>query len=399
MLLARRLGVEAFGRLALAQVLIQHAILLIEFGYPFGGTQRIAALKEDLQARSAAFSTILACQVALLAAVSLVLACAWMLAPSWRGPLTLVLVGSGALVGSALQPTWLFLGLERLKVLAIVQLASKVAMLAMVWWFVHGPQDVESAIFFLGLPTLLGGCVLLAWSLSGALARWQRPSLAMMGRELRGAWTVFAPGVVSLAYTGLPAVVLGALGSPTAVAHFSLADRLKSAALVVLQPFSTTLIARLSVLFKDRQASPRALLQRSLALHAGTAGVFSCILFLGADSIVTVIGGAQFAGAATVLRWMAFVPLFVAVSTVASLHVLLPSGHAAITHRVVLTVSVVGLMFLWPVVRGAGEVGAAQFLLVSEVACCGLMWWFAIRRIRQRKTSVHEKDSPHLPPA
>lgn len=384
MFVARRLGTHTFGVLAFAQVLIQHAVLLIEFGYPFSATRRIALARDDPQALSLTFSRILACQLLLLATVGGVVAGAWFLLQSWRAPLALVMVGGTALVGSALQPTWLLLGLERLQALAVIQLAGRLCMLALVLALVRGPDDVHTAIFILGLPPLISGCAILLWSVRCGWVRWLPPAPWEIRAELREAFGMFAPGVVSTVYTGLPSVVLGIVAPPTAMAYFSLADRLKSAAIVAVQPFLSALIARMSALFEDDSATARRMAMRSLGLHAGIGLMVGLALFVGADLIILVAGGEPYLPASRVLRWMAFVPLLVCVSAVASLHVLLPNGKVAVINRIVLGVSAVGLVWLWPYVSQGGDVAAAQFLLVSECLTCAAMWWFAWRLMRSQ---------------
>lgn len=385
---ARQLGAVSFGAFAYAQALTQYAVLLVEFGYPSGGTQRIATLRDDPQALSRTFSVIVASQ-ALLALLAMgVVVVAWALGVAlsgpWRATTALVFAGSSAILGAALQPSWLLLGLERLRELAWIQLAGKLVSLTLIVLWVRGPDDLAWAIFMLGTSPLVAGMAIIGLCARERLVRWHRPSLSAIARELRQAWVVFAPGAVSGAYTTLPAVVLGMVAPQASVAYYALADRLKGVVTLALQPFSTTLIARMSVLFGRADGSASRMLKRSVLFNMVAGGLCSGVLFFAADPLVMLVGGADYANAAPVLRWLAFVPLVVSLSNVASLHVLLPKGRAGTIQRIVLFVSVTGLAWLWPFVRHGGEIAAAQFVLVSELLGCGLMWWFARRALSGR---------------
>lgn len=382
----RTLGADVFGQLAFAQLILQYAVVVIEFGYPLSATRRVAALKDDRLALDTTFGAILGCQLLLAALVSLILGVTWFFAASWREPLGLVLLGGATLIGAAIQPAWLFLGLERLRLLAVVQLAAKLLLMGLILLTVEEPSDLPRAMFISGAIPLVSGLMLTGLSFGLGLVRWRRPSLKMMQRELRTSFEVFTPGAVNAIYSGLPAAALGLAAPQASLAYFLLADRLKSAALMVLHPISTALVARMSRLFGDTSADTRAMVRRLLLLHALVAGSISCVFFFWAELVVRWVGGPEFAGAAPTLRWMAFIPLVTAISSVAALHVLLPSGGANIVHRATWVVSALGLACLWPFVSRGGEIAAAQFVLASEVCLCTLLWWFARHRIGSRRS-------------
>jgi len=115
------------------------------------------------------------------------------------------------------------------------------------------------------------------------------------------------------------------------------------------------------------------LLWRSGKLIALVSGAASLALFLLAEPVVLLAGGRSFLGAAPLLRWLAPLPLVVALSGIFGVQIMLPNNMTSAFNRILAAAGGVslGLIALWVAWRGAE--GAAINTLLVECIVTGLM--------------------------
>jgi|GEM_PF-1194310 len=136
--IARELGAASFGVIGFASAILIYFTVLTEGGVEAAGPREIAFDKsriETLVSSVLAFRSL----VAILLAICLAAASNWLLLP----PEATVL-GTYALVlfGTAANLRWVYVGLEKTRFPAVVQILSEFLRLLFVVHFVHGPEDI-----------------------------------------------------------------------------------------------------------------------------------------------------------------------------------------------------------------------------------------------------------------
>lgn len=177
----------------------------------------------------------------------------------------------------------------------------------------------------------------------------------------------FGITLLSLGYTTANILVVEAVSTPPELGYFTASSKL----VVALNSIFIGAVG--SVLFRDRLAASGGdavgAVHRSALIAVGVLGlVIGTGLFAGAELIVLIYYGTEFAPASASLRWMAWIPLCVGLSNVVGVQ-----GLAAL-HRerwlylpvlLALGLSVWG-NFMWTSSHGA--VGAAAAWLMAEFA-------------------------------
>jgi O-antigen/teichoic acid export membrane protein len=111
-------------------------------------------------------------------------------------------------------------------------------------------------------------------------------------------------------------------------------------------------------------------------LVAGVGIVFglgSLVLWIGANELMVLLGGADFINGSRVLRWLAFVPLVVAMSNLMGVQVMLPQGMTKPFTAILAIASLLSVLLLYPMVRLWGALGAAQLVFFVESVVTALM--------------------------
>lgn len=364
--LTRVLGPMAYGQVAFAQVLMIYLVLLTDYGFSWSATRKIAAHREDRAYISRVFiGTWTAQWLLVVVAASLATLAGWY-SDRLRPDASLYAVAFTTVLGNVLFPIWFLQGLEHLQAVAAIQVTTRLLALLPIFVLVHAPSDAVYVLAINGGAAMLAGLLSIAWIRHRNLLDWHWPDWPAVMRELHDGRALFGSRVVISFYTTLVPLALGWIAGPMALANFSLADKLRTAAQALLSPLSQALFPRMTHLFATDKSAAFHLLKRSALTVFVFAGTASILLWGLAEWLVVVLAGPEFASAAQTLRWLAFLPLIINLSSTASVQVLLSNNKNREFNVVLIGCSVAGLPFLLLSVKYGETVGAAVFMLCIE---------------------------------
>lgn len=377
--LTRVLGAEGYGRVAFAQVLMAYFILLTDYGFSWSATRKIAAHRADAAYVNQVFlGTWLAQWLLVLLAAALCMLIV-SLSDRLRPDAVLFAAAFTSVIGNALFPVWFLQGLERLQEVAALQLISRVLALIPIFLLIRHPSDAPLVAAIQGGGVMFGGLMALIWMRHQNLVRWQWPGWRQASQELREGFALFGSRVSISFYTTLVPLVLGWIAGPVAVAHFALADKLRSAAQSLLSPISQALFPRMSHLFATDKAAALQLIKRSALAIFLLAGSASVTLWLLADRLVLLLAGPEFLPAGAVLRWLAFLPLIIGFSNLFGVQIMIPNGMNRAFNLILMGSGAACVLLLWPLIHWMQASGAAASMLLVELFVTGSMALLLLR--------------------
>lgn len=371
--LTRVLGAEAYGKVAFAQVATTYFVLLVDYGFSWSATRKVAAQRTDRVALSRIFAATWAAQWLLVVMAALTVAIVVLLAERLRPDAALYAAAFSTVIGTALFPIWFLQGLERLQVVAILQLLPRALALVPIFLVIQQPQDAVWLLLIQGGAGILGGLLSLYWMRRQSLIHWQLPSWSDTLGALREGGALFGSRAAISLYTTLVPLVLGWIAGPVALAYFNLADKLRSAAQGVLTPLSQALFPRMSHLVSTNGHAAYTLVRSSAFAVLLVAGSASAALWLLADWLILLLGGEEFLPAADVLRWLAPLPLVIGLSNILGVQIMLPHGLNRAFNLVLLSAATASLGLIVPMASHFHAIGAAQTMLIVEIWVTALM--------------------------
>jgi PST family polysaccharide transporter len=390
--LTRVLGAEAFGKVAFAQVVMTYFVLLVDYGFSWSATRKVSAQRADRDALSRTFTATWAAQWLLVTLAALATTAVVLVTDRLRPDALLYAAAFSTVIGTALFPIWFLQGLERLQVVAVLQLLTRTLALLPIFLFIQQPQDAVWVLLIQGSGAILGGILALYWMQRESLITWRVPSWRDTLGALREGGALFGSRAAISLYTTLVPLVLGWIAGPVALAYFNLADKLRSAAQSLLSPLSQALFPRMSHLVQSNGHAAYALIQRSALGVLIVAGSASAALWVLADWLVLLLGGRDFTPAADVLRWLAPLPLVIGLSNILGVQIMLPHGLNRAFNAVLVSAAAVSLAFIGPMASHFQAVGAAQTMLAVEIwvtaAMAAFLW-------RQGYFSTHRWTTPN----
>jgi len=379
-ILTRSLEPAAYGRLSIALALIGYANLVVEFGFNFSATRRIAMAGADLDNRRAVLWDVFYSRVALMAIGGAgILLLGWLLFER-TGVYELLLLSLPALLAAALNTTWYFQGLENVARSAWPNIVPRLAAVPLLILYVRSPADVGMAALVLGLAPLLAAAINLYQLQRLGELQFHPPNRLRMIAVLGESWPLFLSNAAITLYTSTNVLALGALVSEAAAAFYTAADKVIRLFHMLISPLTQAVFPHATRLLNEPGPQGAALVRKLLAIQGLIGMVFSVAVLTCAPWIVHLLFGDEFRQAVPVLRILALLPIVTSLSHVCGIQVMIPLGHSAPFGSIVAIAAGVNLVLLIPMTLWLSETGTALTSIVTELFVTVAMMLFVASR-------------------
>jgi polysaccharide transporter, PST family len=338
--LVRVLGAEKFGLVAFAQAFVQYFVILTDYGFDLSATKEISIHREDKQKVSEIFISVLAVKFALMV-LSLVLLCVVVFSFSkFKSDWQIYFMAFGMVVGQVLFPVWLFQGMERMKYIVLLNLASKFFFTILIFVVVRKTAD------YIYVP-LITSC---GFILSGFFGQWLAfrnfgikrnfPTIDCLWSRLKDSTQFFLSRASVSIYTSSNVFFLGLFTNNATVGYYSAAEKLYVAFQCIYQPLTSAIYPYMA---KHRNITLyKKVFKLCLALNS-----ISCILlFIFSSYIITLLFGKDFQQSVLVLRIFSVSLIFVVPSILMAYPFLAALGFARYANGSVIVGSLFHLIIL-----------------------------------------------------
>jgi len=392
--LVRVLGPVGFGLVAFAQSFVAYFTTFVDYASLLGGTRLAAAQRHDpLRLSVLAWNSVFARLLLAVLALPLIFLLAFFI-PSIRDAAPIVAALSGILLAQALSPTWIFQGLERMPVLALINLTINVAAIVAILLLVRGPEDVLTCAFLFAAAPLAASVVGLAWLMITTPLHFARPRPREILQLLRGGFTLSLSTAAVTAYTTGNAFLLGLLADKETVAYYAAAEKLVRLVVRGIGPITQALFPRM---VRAAAASEDALFRRAgvaWAAFVGIGGAAALFLWIAAPILVRVLLGEDFARSTTVLRVLTLLPPLIVTSNVLGIQLLIPLHMDRAFAMSVASAGLVNVAAALLLVPTFGEQGMALSVVSAEAfAVVALAYYLRSRFPSLRPRSHATRDA------
>lgn len=376
-LLIQSIGVDQFGLVNLALSVIILLNILVGFGYNLSAPREIALRQEDKEALSHVVSNVFSGKV-LLAALSTFLilfgAFGLNLFPEYR----MILVFSVLLLFSeATLPLWFFQGMEKMKLVSIANIFSKLLFLMGIVLFIHSPEQSKWVNFLMGFFGLAINLLLLGYIHTFLGIRFYRPQISSIRQSLKDNVLLFFSNLASHISINGGLIILSFFSVAETLGMYSLAERV----VMVLRLFPALIIQAIfpnaSRLFQEDREGFFKFLRRVYVRVLLFGAVISGGAYLTAPWIIRVLSRSELGESVIYLQLLSAVP-FLACLNVGNITLLLVSNLKELLFRaswMMCLYMVVVSAFLTSVMGGVGLcIGIISTEIVVFLICLVLLY-------------------------
>ncbi|WP_209329974.1 oligosaccharide flippase family protein [Lunatimonas salinarum] len=315
-LLITSIGVDQFGLVSLAFSVMVIANIFVSFGFNLSGPRAVALNQQNPKRLSFLISHILGGKV-LMAAVAtgtiLLLIVGFNLFRDYQAILALSVL---LLFSEATLPLWFFQGLEKMKLISVANVISKLLYLSGILLFIHSPAQAKWVNF------LLGGCSLFVNLLVLGYVRWRLgvvflpPRIWRILRSLRSNVHYFLSNLTSYLTFNGGLVILSFFASSQTLGMYSLAEKI----VMVIRLFPSILTqsvypnaAKLFVTQPDRFIP---FLRRAYLGGLILSLSFSVATYFAAPFIIQFLAKSMLADSVFYLRLLSLIPFLASLNMV-----------------------------------------------------------------------------------
>lgn len=376
----RIIGPDKLGLLNFSQAYVTYFSLLINYGFDMAAVRSIAANRDDKEATNRIFSQVMAGKALLWVLSTIIFAVVTVSNPEFRGNLFLHVCTYLVCIGTVLSPFWLYQAMEDLGRVAIFNLAVKLILSLSVFLLIHKAEDY----FFQNLAISVSQIIVSVAALYVAMRRFGIKFTWPTGPELRTRFredrTIFFSSVMITIYASSNVFILGLISLPYNVGIYSAGTRLESMAdSFVGLALNQALFPVVAQAFGQGREQGLKMVRTTFFPLFFLMVLVAIGLWIVAPFFITLLYGAKFQEAITILRIVCVLPLIIGLSSLFGLHTMLNLRMDRAFFMVTAVGSVVGLGLNLLLVNRFAHIGAAYALVLTElyitVAMYGYLRW------------------------
>ncbi|HET9179530.1 MAG TPA: oligosaccharide flippase family protein [Terriglobia bacterium] len=363
--LTRVLGPLTWGLVAFAQAFGAYASIGIEYGFHLSATRAVAKNRASIGELANLVAGVMGVKLVLATAAGVIALSLGTWIPLFRAHPAFLRAAMFWAVAQSFSMLWYYQGLERMRLVAVLDVAGKAAATAGIFIIVHHPADGWKVLALQGGGSLLS--VVVAAAMVYREVPLKLPDWRMVRDTLRMGWSMFLFRSSMGLYGAGNAFILGLFASPEAVGFYAGAEKLARALMGLLVPIHQSLYPRLSNLVQHNLPAAKRLGRSSMFLMSSTGAALSLAAFLGAPWAVPLVLGKGFAASIPVLQVMAALPLLDALGTTFGVLWMVPLGLDRQFNRAVMAGGVLNLILAVVFAPRFAQLGMAAVVVATEV--------------------------------
>lgn len=307
-LLIQSIGVDQFGLVNLALSVIILLNILVGFGYNLSGPRDVAIQQGNKEQLSHLFSNIISSKILMAACASLLILIGVYVLDLFKEYQTILVFSCLLLFSEATLPLWFFQGMEKMKLISIANVFSKLLFLMGIVLFIHQPEQAKWVNFLLGGSGFAINSLLLLYVHYEMDIRFYKPRFVQVFKSLKENTLLFLSNLASHISINGGLIVLSFFSAAATLGMFSLAERITMVLRMLPALIIQAIYPNASKLYQDNLPRFFNFLKKTYLIALLLGAGLSVFTFFTAGFIVEILAKERLEEAILFLKILAFVP-------------------------------------------------------------------------------------------
>jgi polysaccharide transporter, PST family len=368
--LSRILAPSMWGLVAMAHAFAMYGSVVVEYGFVYSATRLLATAETALEFERA-LAGVVGAKMLLSAAALLFAAAAGFSIPVFRAHPLLFWTAVLSELIKAWLPVYYFYGIKRVAIASLIDILTRAASAAGIFILIHKPEDAWK--FFALNGTTAGIAAIVAHLMIYSRYSLRLPRLKDGVAMVREGWPMFLFRSAHNIYTLGNAFILGLFASPQVVGYYAGAEKISSAAVGLLSPFTTVLYPRAAGLVKTSLRKAARVTELSVYAAGAASALLTICMWVGAIWIIPLVLGSKFVPSEPVFQILSLRAPMVAWINVLGFQWLLALSMEREFQRITLVALVANVLLAALLAPGFLQNGMALAVVISQlIAALGL---------------------------
>ncbi len=365
--LVQKLGVSNFGLLAFATAIITYFQTLTDFGFNLTATRQVTVNRFRPSKLSTIVSAVFAIKLLFLMLSSLILLFLVAAIPKFQEHSSVYFYTFGLVIGQCLFPSWFFQGIEKIRIISILNLFSKIFFTFCIFIFIN----VESDFYLVPIINSLGqisiGIVAIVIMLNKYKVKIKIPTITQMDFYFKDGWHIFISNISVTLYSSAIITILGFFSNNIIVGYYSVADKVIQIFRSFLAPLSQAVFPYLSsIALTSRE---KVLSTNFLMLKCGLI-LMICIslgIYYFANDIIFIVMKKDIAEASAVLKILSPIPVLIFLANIFALFTMIVFARNRQYSKIIVSAGIISIILSFIMIPLFTYIGAAITVLLIEI--------------------------------
>ena len=361
-----KIGVEGFGAVAVAQVVMFYLSAFTEYGFSQSATRSVSLHRNDRLMISRIFFRVIFSKIILcLLSFIILLVMIWGI-PFFRTHALLYMSGFIFVVGQTVLINWFFQGMEKMQLMAVSLLIARLLFVLLVFLFIKSRNDDVLYLFFLGAGNVVMGLASIFLVIRRFSLQFIMPTGGDIRHEFREGWKITVTNLANNICQYSNIFILRFFTNDLVTGYYGIAERIFLTIRQMLGIFSQAVYPQVCQVVANGRDSIVSYFKRVYTPFLATITGGSILLFILAPQILYFFIGHEYVSAVGLLRVFAVV-LIVATLNIPATLILLARDQRQAYFKVYTTGAVLNILlnlFFAGYLRATGTVIA---VLITEL--------------------------------
>jgi len=308
-LLIDSIGVDQFGLVNLSLSVIILLNILVGFGYNLSAPRDVAINHKNRGKLSHLVSNIIFSKLILASIAAVIILVAVFGLNLFREYQVILVFSALLLFSEATIPLWFFQGLEKMKMISMANVFSKLLFLLGIVLFIHRPEQAKWVNFILGGSGLMMNLFILFYIHFQLNVRFYKPKFLQIFQSLRENLLLFLSNLASHISINGGLIILSFFATAETLGMFSLAERITMVLRMLPALVIQAIYPNASKLYEKNRGAFFRFLKKAYLYGVFLGLCLSVFTYFAAPFIIEALAKAPLQDSIAYLKILAFVPL------------------------------------------------------------------------------------------
>lgn len=376
-LLIQSIGVDQFGLVNLSLSVIILLNILVGFGYNLSAPREVAISQQDKVALSHLVSNVFSAKLILALVSAFLILAGIFVFGLFEGYQVILVYSLLILFSEAALPLWFFQGMEKMKLISIANIFSKLLFLVGIVLFIRDPSQSQWVNFMLGFFGLSINLFLLAYIHWVMEIQFYRPEFSAIWKSLKENILLFFSNLASYISINGGLIILSFFSSAETLGMYSLAEKVA----MVLRLFPALIVQAIfpnaTKLYNQDQPAFFTFLKNTYLRVVLVGLLISVSTFFATPWIIRVLSRTELQDSVHYLQILSFLP-FLACINVANVTLLLVADLKQLLFRASWMMCAYMIFATTILTSWIGPLGLCYGILSTEIIaffiCLGILY-------------------------
>ena len=282
--LVRTLHLEKYGVVMMAGSLMVFMNIFVDFGFNISATREVSIIRDDKMKLSAFYWNVFYVKLILLCISFIILYLLTLTVSKLHSEQSVFLLSFGVVIGQNIFPTWFFQGIEKMKVITLINVLAKIIFAITIFIFIKTPAQYIFVPVLNSLGFIIAGTF--GFLISLRYIHYLRPQKSVMKGFIGENKSLIVSNFATSIYTSGNTFILGLIGGEAMAGIYSSMEKLVMAIKTLYTPLYQAMFPWLASKPKEKIIQFIEYLKKPIAL---SGMLIFMVIFIFADTILDLV--------------------------------------------------------------------------------------------------------------